>query len=60
MWGHERVWLSEEDRAKARALRLKNAENGFRRPVQVIEGNYEVMAGVCPWWDSLKSRTAAR
>jgi 2,3-dihydroxybiphenyl 1,2-dioxygenase len=60
MWGHERVWLSEEDRAKARALRLKNAENGFRRPVQVIEGNYEVMAGVCPWWDSLKSRTATR
>ena len=41
MWGHERVWLSEEDRAKARALRLKNAENGFRRPVQVIDGNYE-------------------
>jgi 2,3-dihydroxybiphenyl 1,2-dioxygenase len=60
MWGHERVWLSEEDRAKARALRLKNAENGFRRPVQVIDGNYEVMAGVCPWWDSLKSRAAAR
>jgi len=59
MWGHERVWLSDEDRAKARALRLKNAENGFRRPVQVMEGNYDVMAGVCPWWDSLKSRTAA-
>src|SRR5580698_9889755 len=60
MWGHERVWLSEADRAKARALRLKNAEDGFRRPVQVIDGNYEVMAGICPWWDSLKPRTAAR
>ena len=60
MWGHDRVWLSLEDRAKARALRLKNAEQGFRRPVQVMDGNYEVMAGVCPWWDSLKSRTAAR
>jgi 2,3-dihydroxybiphenyl 1,2-dioxygenase len=60
MWGHDRVWLSQEDRAKARALRLKNAEQGFRRPVQVMEGNYEVMAGICPWWDSLKSRTAAR
>jgi 2,3-dihydroxybiphenyl 1,2-dioxygenase len=61
MWGHERVWLSEEDRAKARALRLKNAENGFRRPVQVIDGNYELMSGVCPWWDSLtKSQKAAR
>jgi 2,3-dihydroxybiphenyl 1,2-dioxygenase len=61
MWGHERVWLSEEDRAKARALRMKNAENGFRRPVQVIDGNYELMSGVCPWWDSLtKSQKAAR
>jgi 2,3-dihydroxybiphenyl 1,2-dioxygenase len=61
MWGHERVWLSAEDRAKARALRLKNAENGFRKPVQVIDGNYEVMSGVCPWWDSLaKSQKLAR
>ena len=58
MWGHDRAWLSAEDRAKARALRLQNAEKGFRRPVQVIEGNYEVMSGVCPWWDSFRSRSA--
>ena len=25
MWGHDRKWLSAEDQAKARALRLKNA-----------------------------------
>ncbi|MDR3421759.1 MAG: VOC family protein [Xanthobacteraceae bacterium] len=60
MWGHERAWLAGEDRAKARALRLANAANGFRRPVQVIEGNYQVMPGVCPWWDSIKARTAAQ
>ncbi len=60
MWGHDRAWLSAEDRAKARALRLKNAADGFRRPVQVIAGNYEVMPGVCPWWDSLKSRTGTQ
>jgi 2,3-dihydroxybiphenyl 1,2-dioxygenase len=60
MWGHDRSWLSPEDRAKARALRLKNAENGFRRPVQVMEGNYEVMSGVCPWWDSLGSQSRGR
>jgi 2,3-dihydroxybiphenyl 1,2-dioxygenase len=58
MWGHDRAWLSKEDSTKARALRLKNAANGFRRPVQVMEGNYEVMSGVCPWWDSLRSRSA--
>jgi len=60
MWGHDRVWLSAEDNAKARALRLKNAAGGYRRPVQVMDGNYEVMAGVCPWWDAVKAKTAAR
>jgi 2,3-dihydroxybiphenyl 1,2-dioxygenase len=58
LWGHDRVWLSKEDSAKARALRLQNAADGYRRPVQVLDGNYEVMAGVCPWWDSVKSRSA--
>lgn len=56
IWGHDRSWLSLEDQASARDLRLANAANGFRRPVQVIEGNYEVMAGVCPWWDGVKAR----
>ena len=60
MWGHDRDWLSPEDQAKARSLRLNNAANGFRRPVQVIEGNYQVMSGVCPWWDEVKARTAAQ
>jgi hypothetical protein len=35
-------------------MRLKNAEQGLRRPVQVIDGNYNRMDGVCPWWDSVK------
>ena len=60
MWGHDRTWLSKEDNAKARALRLKNAADGFRRPVQVMDGNYQVMSGVCPWWDSIKAKTAAQ
>src|SRR5579863_6799987 len=47
MWGHDRVWLSKEDNAKARA-------------VQVMDGNYQVMSGVCPWWDSVKAKTAAQ
>ncbi len=60
LWGHDRVWLSKEDNEKARALRLKNAAEGYRRPVQVMAGNYEVMAGVCPWWDAVKAKTAAQ
>jgi 2,3-dihydroxybiphenyl 1,2-dioxygenase len=54
LWGHERSWLPPEKRAEALALRLKNAEAGERRPVQVMEGNYELIPGVCPWWDSAK------
>jgi hypothetical protein len=54
LWGHERVWTSEEVTKKARALRHANAANGLRAPVQVMEGNYQVMPGVCPWWDQVK------
>ena len=58
LWGHERSWLPPEKRAEALALRLRNAEQGERRPVQVMQGNYELTAGVCPWWDGLKRRIA--
>src|SRR5271170_673027 len=60
MWGHDRGWLSSEDQGMARALRVTNAANGYRRPVQVMDGNYEVTSGVCPWWDGIRSKTAAR
>jgi 2,3-dihydroxybiphenyl 1,2-dioxygenase len=56
LWGHERSWLTPERRAEALALRLKNASEGERRPVQVMEGNYELAPGVCPWWDGLRGR----
>ena len=29
---------------------------GLRQPVQVIEGNYNRMPGVCPWWDQMKAQ----
>ena len=49
IWGHDRAWLSPEQRTEARAMRLANAERGLGRPVQVLlPGNHEVMAGVCP------------
>lgn len=55
IWGHDRTWLSQEDQANARKLRMELAAKGYRKPVQVIEGNYELAPGVCPWWDSLKA-----
>jgi poly(3-hydroxyalkanoate) synthetase len=60
LWGHDRRWLSAADNAKARAFCLANAADGYRRPVQVIEGNYQVMPGICPWWDNLISRGGAQ
>ena len=54
LWGHERVWLPQDQREAARAMRLKAAQDGQREPVQVIAGNHQLMAGVCPWWDAAK------
>jgi hypothetical protein len=53
LWGHDRLWLAPEQRDAARAMRLRAAASGQRAPVQVMEGNYRRMAGVCPWWDGL-------
>lgn len=54
LWGHERQWTTEEVSKSARELAAKNADRGMRAPVQVMEGNYRLTEGVCPWWDSVK------
>jgi 2,3-dihydroxybiphenyl 1,2-dioxygenase len=51
LWGHERVWLPPADREVAREMRMRAAASGLRAPVQVMEGNYKLMPGACPWWD---------
>src|SRR5262249_13725842 len=56
MWGHDRGWLPPEQREAARGKVRELAESGYRRPVQVMEGNYLRMDGVCPWWDSVKAQ----
>jgi len=53
LWGHERVWLPPEDREVAREMRMRAAAEGRREPVQVMEGNYKLMPGACPWWDGV-------
>jgi hypothetical protein len=59
LWGHERVWLSPEDREIARAMRMQAAAEGRRAPVQVIDGNYRLLAGACPWWDGVSGRSGS-
>jgi len=55
LWGHDRAWLPEDKRAEARAMRMKLADDGVRHPVQVLEGNYQLMPGTCRWWDAAVS-----
>lgn len=54
LWGHDRLWLPPEARARARDLRLDTGRRGVRQPVQVLDGNFNRMRGACPWWDSYK------
>ncbi len=55
LWGHERLWLDAERRQRAREIQLRAAAVGLRQPVQVMEGNFRLSAGVCPWWDQAKA-----
>jgi 2,3-dihydroxybiphenyl 1,2-dioxygenase len=59
LWGHERIWLPAADRKIAREMRMKAAASGLRAPVQVMEGNYNLMPGTCPWWDGVNGKAGA-
>ena len=52
LWGHDRLWLTEQGRDEARALRIRAAQSGSRAPVNVMDGNYARAADVCPWWNA--------
>ncbi len=56
LWGHERVWLQPADREVARDMRMRAAASGLRAPVQVMEGNFKLMSGTCPWWDGVSGK----
>jgi hypothetical protein len=45
--------MTPEGKKAARQLCINNANSGLRRPVQVMEGNYNLMPGTCPWWDGV-------
>ncbi len=54
MWGHQGLFegLGDADHPPP-----PMPEQTLKRaPVQVMDGNYERMSGVCPWWDAMKRR----
>ena len=38
----------------AREMRMNAAAEGLRAPVQVMQGNFNLMSGTCAWWDGVK------
>jgi hypothetical protein len=52
-WGHDGLMRSVAgDHAPPPEHLPPPPPEGRRAPVQVIEGNYARMSGVCPWWDA--------
>ncbi len=36
------------------------SQEGQRAPLQVMDGNYQRMSGVCSWWDTIRARKLVR
>lgn len=56
LWGHDRNWVSPEAQENLRRLRMQAAADGLRHPVNVVEGNYRLAPGICPWFDQARGR----
>jgi 2,3-dihydroxybiphenyl 1,2-dioxygenase len=54
-WGHQGLFdsLADQDAPPPPHHPPAITSEAPRAPLQVIEGNYERMSGVCPWWDSV-------
>ena len=51
LWGHDRDWVSPEQRLAGKEMRMAAARRGERVPVQVLPGTHELRQGECLWWD---------
>jgi 2,3-dihydroxybiphenyl 1,2-dioxygenase len=56
-WGHDglRQAIRGDDLPPPEHLPPPPPE-GRRAPLQVMEGNYQRLSGVCPWWDAIARR----
>lgn len=51
-WGHDGLMRSVTGDSPEDHPHPPPPPEGRRAPLQVIEGNYAKMSGVCPWWDA--------
>jgi len=51
-WGHDGLMRSVAGDAPPPDHLPPPPPEGRRAPVQVVEGNYQKLSGVCPWWDA--------
>jgi len=55
-WGHKGLFDTLTDGPPPAGAAHPPPPPARRAPLQVMEGNYERMSGVCPWWDGLTER----
>ena len=56
-WGHQGLFESLGEGPPPPDAPPMPAPEPNHAPLQVIDGNYERMSGVCPWWDAVKRST---
>jgi 2,3-dihydroxybiphenyl 1,2-dioxygenase len=53
-WGHHGLFEAVAGDGPAADHPMSPAPEVQRAPLQVMDGNYQRLSGVCPWWDSIK------
>ncbi|MBV9250862.1 MAG: VOC family protein [Acetobacteraceae bacterium] len=55
-WGHQGLFdsLAGDARSPGAPPPMMPSPGSRRAPLQVMDGNYQRMAGVCPWWDTVR------
>jgi 2,3-dihydroxybiphenyl 1,2-dioxygenase len=53
-WGHHGLFEAVAGDGPSADHAMSPSPEVQRAPLQVMEGNYQRLSGVCPWWDSIK------